>query len=164
MVGTASTSAWGTWHTEGLVRANCGPQSWHPPSPTQVTGPTPSGNNNTETVPDEYNQCIFVRCYTMRRRTLVFPTVIRTAGPHDLGPGSCYDKKSTAETHDSDSGSDTVSNSLDDYRDDDRSSVTNIDAESDIVIHNITVVYSFQSLSAIPARSDQPAIERKGWF
>ena len=94
----------------------------------------------------------------------MFPMVIRTTGLHDLGPGSCYDKKSTVETHDSDSGLDMVSNSLDDYRDDDRSSVTNIDAESDIVIHNITVVYSFQSLSAIPARSDQPTIERKGWF
>ena len=80
-VGSASASAWGTWRTEGLVHTNCGPQLCCPPSSTRTTDLAPS-SNNTEIVPGEYNQCVFVRYYTMRKRALVFPRVIRAAvGP-----------------------------------------------------------------------------------
>ena len=149
MVGTASASVWGTWHTEGLVHTNCGPQLRCPPSSTQTAETTPSGNNNPGTVPDDYNQCVFIRYYTMRKRALIFPTVIRAAaGPHDLGPGGRGDEEATAEAQsDSDSGSDAVPSFLDSDRDD-RSSVTSIDSESDIAVHNIPPVRSLPHFSA----------------
>lgn len=83
----------------------------------------------------------------------MFPTVIRAAaGPHDLGPGGYGDEESTGEVQsDSDSGSDrsdTASSLLDDDMDDDRTSVTSIDSESDIVVHNTTTVRSLSCLSA----------------
>lgn len=91
--GSVSASAWGTWRAEGWVHTNCGPQLCRPPSPTQATDLTPPGNSNVETIPDEYNQCVFVRYFTMRKRALVIPTVIRAAaGPHDLGPGGRDDE------------------------------------------------------------------------
>jgi len=156
MVGSASASVWGKWRTEGLVHTNCGPQLCCPPSSTQITDITPSGDRGIDSVPDEYNQCVFVRYFTMRKRALVFPMVMRaSAGPHDLGPGSRDDEESSVEAQsDSDSGSDSDSDSgnlsslWDDNSDDDRSSVTSIDSESDIVVHNATVVCSFSYLPA----------------
>ena len=153
MAASASASVWGTWRTEGLVHTNCGPQLCCPPSSTQIADPTSSSSSDTETVPGEYNQCVFVRYFTMRKRALMFPTVIRAAaGPHDLGPGGYGDEESTGEVQsDSDSGSDrsdTASSLLDDDMDDDRTSVTSIDSESDIVVHNTTTVRSLSCLSA----------------
>ena len=110
----ASASAWGTWRTEGLVHTNCGPQLCHSPSSTQTAGPTSPGDNGTETTLEEYNQCVFVRYYTMRKRAL-FPRVMKAAaGPHDLGRGAHDDEESAAETQpDSRSSSDIVPGSLD---------------------------------------------------
>jgi len=144
MVASASVSAWGTWRTEGLVHTNCGPQLCRPPSSTQTTDLTPPGDNGMETVPDEYNQCVFVRYYTVRKRALMFPMVIRAAaGPHDLGSGSRDDEAlSEAEEAQFDSGSGTMSGLCDEDGDDDRSSVASIGSESDIVIHNTTSVWS----------------------
>ena len=138
MVASASASVWGTWRTEGLVHTNCGPQLCCPPSPTRTTDPTPSRHSDAETIPDEYNQCVFVRYYTMRKRALIFPTVIRAAaGPHDLGPGGHDDElPEVGAQSDSDSGSDTVSG----FWDDDSNSVTSIDSESYVVIHNTVSV------------------------
>jgi hypothetical protein len=80
-------SVWGTWRTTGSVYKNCGPDLSRPPSPTQTVDPTSSGTGHAETVPDEYNQCVFIRYYTVRKR-LGIPRVIKAAaGPHDLGPG-----------------------------------------------------------------------------
>jgi len=68
---------WGIWvKARGGVDTNCGPQLHRPP-----------GNAHTAAVSDEYNQCVFVRYYTMLKR-LGIPRVIKAAaGPHDLGPG-----------------------------------------------------------------------------
>jgi hypothetical protein len=110
---------------------------------------TPSGNNNTETASDEYDQCVFVRYYTMRKR-LGIPKVIKAgAGPHDLGSGGREDSGSpkVEARSPSDSGSDPVSSLCDDDGGNDRSSVTSIESESDIVIHNTTVVRSSPNLS-----------------
>ena len=155
MVASASASVWGTWRTEGLVHTNCGPQLCCPPSLIQAADLTPSGNSDTGIVPDEYNQCVFVRYYTMRKRALMFPTVIRAAaGPHDLGPGGRDDEELTAEVQsDSDSGSDTSSSLLDDDEDDDMSSVTSVDSESDIVVHN---TISVRSSLYLPSHSNCP--------
>jgi len=151
MVASASASAWGTWRTEGLVHTNCGPQSRCPPPPTQTTGLIHSGSSNTDTVPGEYNQCVFVRYYTMRKRALVFPTVIRAAaGPHDLGPRGRDDEElpEVEVQSDSDLDSDTEPGLWDRDGDDDRSSVTSIDSESDIVFHNTTSVGSSLHISS----------------
>ena len=135
-------SAWGTWQTTGAVYTDCGPQLDPPPSPAQATDPTSSDNSHTEIAPDEYNQCVFVRYYTMRKR-LGIPRVIKAAaGPHDLGPGGRNDEGSWFEMQcESDSSSDAMSSLFDD-RNDDSSSITSIDSESDIVVHNITPVRS----------------------
>lgn len=80
-VASASASLWGSWSTGGFVHTNCGP----------YLIPATQGDNNPEedlvqgsTVPDEYNQCVFIRYYTMRKRFFV-PLVIKAgAGPHQL--------------------------------------------------------------------------------
>ena len=148
--GPMVASVWGAWRTEGSVHTNCGPQQCRPPSSAQTTDPTPSGDDDTETVPDGYNQCVFVRYYTMRRRALVFPTVIKAAaGPHDLGPGGRGDEEATVEVQsDSDSDSGIVSSLLADYGTDDRSSTASVEFESDIVIHNTAAMCSLTHLSA----------------
>lgn len=64
-IASASMSMWGSWRTQGLIHTNCGP------NPT----------------PDEYNQCIFIRYYTIRKRVFI-PTIIKAgAGPHQLPRG-----------------------------------------------------------------------------
>ena len=144
----AFASVWGTWHTSGFVHTNCGPQLRFSPSPTQTVDLTSFGNNNTETVSDEYDQCVFVRYYTMRKR-LGIPRVIKAgAGPHDLGSGSRKNEGSpkVEARSPSDSGSDSMSSSCDDDGRNDTSSVTSIESESDIVIHNTTAVRSPLSL------------------
>ena len=145
--------AWGTWQVAGMAYTNCGPQPCRPP--TQSTDLTSSDTSHPETVPDEYNQCVFVRYYTMRRR-LGIPRVIKAAaGPHDLGPGGRDNEESPLEVQcDSDSSSDVVSSPFYDCEDDDRSSMSSIDSESDIVIHNTTPVRSLLRLSTLFARSD----------
>ena len=73
----------------------------------------------------------------------MFPIVIRAAaGPHDLGPGGHNNEElpKVEAQSDSDSDSDTVSSLWDEDGDDDRSSVTSINSESDIVIRNTTSV------------------------
>jgi hypothetical protein len=147
-------SAWGVWRTTGSVYKNCGPNLSRPPSPTQTVAPTPPGTGNAETVLDDgYNQCVFIRYYTMHKR-LGFPKFIKAAaGPHDLGPGSRDNEESPLyEQYDSDSDSEIASSLFDDDDDDDddddRNSVTSIESESDIVVHNTTPVRSFPCHSA----------------
>ena len=146
-IASASASAWGTWRTEGLIHTNCGPQQCLPPPSTQTVGSTSPCVSPTESVSNEFNQCVFVRYYTMRKRPLMIPRVIKAgAGPHDLGPGSRKDEGEALEAqYDSQSDSDTPSDS---DEDDDRSSVTSLDSGSDMVVHNTTVVRSFSCLSA----------------
>jgi hypothetical protein len=144
-------SAWGTWHTTGFVHTNCGPQLRPSPSSTQTAGSTASGNNNAEPVLDEYNQCVFVRYYTMRKRLGIrIPMIIKAgAGPHDLGSGDREDEGSpkVEVRSPSNSDSDPMSSLCDDDGGNDRSSVTSIESESDIAIHNTTPVRSLSSLS-----------------
>lgn len=87
----------------------------------------------------------------------MFPTVITaSAGPHDLGPGGRDDGESpkVEAQSDSDSGSDTMSSLCDDHWDDDKSSVTSVSSESDIVVHNITTVRPLPRFLPVLARFD----------
>jgi len=156
---SGSAPTWTTSHTDGVVHTNCGPQPRCPPSPTQSTDTTPSGNV-TETTVDEYNQCLFIRGYTMRKRARVFPEVTRAAaGPHDLGPGDrdVEDLPEVEARSDSDSDSDSDVFSLWDG-DDDRSSVTSFGSESDIVVHNTISVRLHNAFPPILFRSDRPSV------
>ena len=70
------------------------------------------------------------------------------AGPHNLGPRSRDDEELPEVESDSDSNSDAESSLWDRDGDDDRSSVTSIDSESDIVFHNTTSVGSSLHISS----------------
>ena len=136
------TSPWGTWRTPGVIHTNCGPQPRRPPFAT----------SHIETNSDEYNQCVFVRYYTIRKR-LGIPRVIRAAaGPHDLSPESPNsDGGSPLEAQsDSDSGSDTISSPFDV---DDGGSAMSVESGADTIIHNITPVRSL-SFPSVLARCE----------
>ena len=119
-VGDTPASVWGTWNTTGFVHTNCGPKLYFsPPS-------TPSGSDTAGVVSDDYNQCVFVRYYYMRKWMGI--RVIRAAaGPHDLG---VVDRKgeelSEVESQSADPG----------------------ESEPDIVAHTTAPVRPFSVLSA----------------
>ena len=83
----ASTSAslWGTWRTTGSPHTSCGP--FRHGGSVEFTSPQ---SVEAGIIPDGFDQCVFIRYYTMRPKKLfgIFPKVIRAgAGPHDLGSG-----------------------------------------------------------------------------
>ena len=136
LVGSASASAWGTWRTDGLVHTNCGPQVCSPPSPSNTSGAILAGA--TQTDENEYNQCVFIRYYTMRKRALMFPKIIKAgAGPHDLGSGNNRDETSPELMleSESDTDSDCSWDSSSDYPD----SVTSYESDFE-TFHNVSSV------------------------
>ena len=81
----ASTSVWGTWRTRRLCYTNHGPKS--PPPCELPIDLSSSQQADTRSIPERFNQCVFIRYFTMRRR-LFFPQVIKTGlGSHDPGSG-----------------------------------------------------------------------------
>ena len=80
-VASTSMAVWGSWRTGGLVHTNCGPD------PVPITREDRGSSESSalpSTIPDEYDHCVFIRYYTIRRRFLI-PTVIKAgAGPHQL--------------------------------------------------------------------------------
>lgn len=138
LLASASGAAWGTWHTQGLVHTNCGPQLCSPPSPDTLDL-TSAGA--IEITPNEYNQCVFIRYYTMRKRALMFPKIIRAAaGPHNLDSGDNQDgalpELAPQSSLDSDTGSDSSVDSMTDYS----SSVTSYEQELE-AFHNVATVF-----------------------
>ena len=86
---SASASFRVAWRTRYKPHTNYGPQECTPPPPDQAMDIS-SLQLTGRIIPSAFNQCIFVRYYTMRSRGPLwpFPRVIRAgAGPHDLGPG-----------------------------------------------------------------------------
>ena len=164
--GVASASAWGTWKTSKPIHENRGPQLCCPPS-TQTTDLTSSNDNHTETDSDQYNQCVFVRYFSMITRKLRVPKVIKAAaGPHDLGTGGHDGEGSPLQAQDdSGSGSDVSSSSLGGDWDSSMGSVTSVDSESDndTVIHNPTAV-GYLSFPPFRPFRQTPYPGRKGRF
>ena len=123
-VGDTSTSVWGTWGITEFVRTNCGPKRYFLPPSTHVVSSTPSGSGATGAVSDEYNQCVFVRYWYMRK-WIGIRTLRAAAGPHNL---SVVDRKgkglSEVESQSADSG----------------------ESESDIVAHTAAPVRFFPSI------------------
>ena len=90
MLISVSASIQGTWCTRYTPHINCGPQECIPPLSEQAIGIPSPQSVEVVTIPSAFNQCIFIRYYTMRPRVpfRLFPKVIRAgAGPHNLGPG-----------------------------------------------------------------------------
>lgn len=160
LMASASASAWGTWHTQGLVHTNCGPQSCSTPSSPDTSDSSSASTLQIDTTPNEYNQCVFVRYYTMRKRALMFPRVIRAAaGPHDLGSGDNRDDILPELTVQSGPDSDTGSSSSKDSTSGYSSSVTSSDSDLDI-FHNTPSVCRYSS----PLASSYWLLRRKKIF
>ncbi|KAF9789405.1 hypothetical protein BJ322DRAFT_532918 [Thelephora terrestris] len=78
MIGSASASIWGEFRSECTPHFKHGPGPLGPPD----VRPPPTARRP----PTKYNQCVFIRYFTMRWPPL--PMVMRAgAGPHDLGSG-----------------------------------------------------------------------------
>lgn len=89
ILASAPASLWGTWRTRCSPHTNFGPQQWGPRL-QELAIDSPPQSVDGERIPNGFNQCIFIRYYTMRlrKRLGLFPKVIRAgAGPHDLGSG-----------------------------------------------------------------------------
>ena len=88
MLASTSASLWGTWRTRCSPHTNYGPQQpSHSPRERIVDSPS-SRPPDVRSIPEEFDQCVFIRYYTMRLRKWMIPKIIRAgAGPHDLGPG-----------------------------------------------------------------------------
>ena len=85
MFSPASASAWGKWRAACRPHVKHGPQQCRPPSSTTLLS---LQSEATESGTTEFNQCVFIRYYTMRLELGFLPRVIRAgAGPHDLGSG-----------------------------------------------------------------------------
>ncbi|KAF9647850.1 hypothetical protein BDM02DRAFT_2478209 [Thelephora ganbajun] len=89
MFASTSASFRGTWHTKCLPRTNHGPQQCSPPHEQPIP---PSQSGGTGSATNEFNQCVFVRYYTIcsRKRWAIFSQTVLMragAGPHDLGSG-----------------------------------------------------------------------------
>jgi len=87
MLASAYASVWVTRHTRCSPHFKSGPQSWDLLPMVQAIDFPSSQLANARTIPTGFDQCVFIRYYTMRSKWL-FPKVIRAgAGPHDLGSG-----------------------------------------------------------------------------
>ena len=87
LIASVSTSMWGTWRASRTPHKQEGPQGYKPLTPKRAKElaslELPRGG-----IPKEFDQCVFVRYYTVRWKMGLFPKVIRAgAGPHDLGSG-----------------------------------------------------------------------------
>ena len=87
MLASASASVWGTWRTKCSPHTNYGPQQCILPLNDRAIE-SASSQSDARSIPNDFNQCVFVRYYTMRSRKWMPPKVIRAgAGPHDLCSG-----------------------------------------------------------------------------
>ena len=152
-----SSHAWGSWHRTGLVYVNHGPQLASSLQALQTAGSATSSDGDTEMASDGHNQRVFIRYYTMRKRLGVPRLIKAAAGPHDLprwgreGQGPSVEADHDPDP-DPDSGSDSDSDSdslFDDDSDDDGGSVTSVDTESDVVVHNVIAVRCSQHLQLL---------------
>jgi hypothetical protein len=89
---SASASVWGNWHKRCPAHTQRGPQGYTPLSPKRTKELLSLEPTRVEDFPIEFNQCVFIRYFTVRWRMSLFPQVIKaSAGPHDLGSGENTD-------------------------------------------------------------------------
>ena len=84
-VGSASLSAWGNWDAPSVVHKNCGPTMG------LIQGNRNQGSEGSSisgsSIPEDRDQCVFVRYYTFRKRPLLPRVLEARAGPHQLHKG-----------------------------------------------------------------------------
>ena len=142
MLASASASLWGTWRTRCSAHTNYGPQQCSPPPRGRPIDSLSLQQADTGSIPDEFNQCVFIRYYTMRSRKWMFPKVIRAgAGPQDLGSGDNGGNTFPELTAQSDAES-TASDD-EDLGGQWTPTAGDTDSESDIVVRNIQYVCFF---------------------
>ena len=92
MAASTSAALWGTWRTRHSPHTNYGPQESFPPPPEQTIDFSSLQLAEMSRIPSGFNQCIFIRYYTMRVKLRPSPKAIRAgAGPYDLSPGDDMD-------------------------------------------------------------------------
>ena len=145
---SATASVWGTWRTEGLVHTNCGPQLCIPPSCT--TELTVTGVSQTELVSEEYNQCVFIRLCTARRRPFWTPLKIMkaSAGPYNLGSPDRDNREPPIDAH---NDPDNVLISSGDSGDDHKNQLTTIDPDTQDDVFSNTTDVRFRFLLPTPS-------------
>ena len=146
---SASASLWGTWHTRCSPHTNYGPQEYGPISLGRTTELPSPQSTEAETIPTEFNQCVFIRYFTMRWSMAIFPKVIRAgAGPHDLGSGDNTSDAFQKLTIQPDAGHSAGSD--DDLEGQPGPSTDDDGSKPKIVVHNIpSVLFPQCSLSSI---------------
>ena len=88
MVTTISGSMTVQHHTMCSPHVKYGPALLEFPPVGQAIDFPSSQSTDPRATPNGFNQCVFIRYYTMRWRKRLFPKVIRAgAGPQDLGSG-----------------------------------------------------------------------------
>jgi hypothetical protein len=140
MLASASAAIWGTWRTRCSPHTNHGPQECSPPPPGRAINSSSTQLAEAAEIPNEFNQCVFVRYYTMRMRgpLALFPKVIRAgAGPHDFGPGDNAGNTLPELTVQSN----TEPSDNEDHTGRLVAAIANIDLEPDTVIRNTPYVW-----------------------
>jgi len=138
----------GTWRARFLPHTNHGPQQRSPPPHGRA--PPPSQSRNTGSATNDYNQCVFIRYYTMcsRKRWAMFSraTLMRAgAGPHDLGSGDNKGGTFPELTARSDAEPTTSSDEEPGGHRDPTTDGTG--SEPDIVVRNTSYVWFYRALS-----------------
>lgn len=147
---TASISLWGSWSTQGLVHTNCGPH----PFPTRGNRSSNEDTTLESMIPEEYNQCVFLRYYTIRRRVFI-PTVLKAgAGPHQLPKGDPEDDNTNEEM--------LLASSEDDPMEVDCQETGSPINASDEVIHNVPLV-GLKHYPHLPLLTNRTKDDRDGF-
>lgn len=144
MFASAPTTFRGTWRTRCSPHTNHGPQQRDPPLREGAIYLSPLQWEDQGNVTSGFNQCVFIRYYTMRirKRMAIFfkARPIRAgAGPHDLGPGdnrgdTFPELTAQSSTESTTSGNEDLEGQPDSTTDDD-------DSEADSVIRNTYVCF-----------------------
>jgi hypothetical protein len=140
-VASASASLWDTRRIRCSPHTNQGP--WlDTPLPDGRTIELPSSQSaGAQKIPNDFNQCVFIRYYTMRWRIplRLFPKVIRAgAGPHDLGSGD--NEGDTFPELTVYSGAEPMATGDEDLSGRRGLDTDDDDLDSDIVVHNTSSV------------------------
>ena len=147
MFASASASIRGTWRASCSPHTNYGPQECVPPHLRTIYPPSQPIDEGS--VPGGYNQCVFVRYYTMRWRKWILPKVIRgAAGPHDLG--SADNRGDVLPELMARTGVESRTSDDEDLEGQWDPTTEDTDSEPSVVVHNTSYVWFLQCPS-IPA-------------
>ena len=88
-IGSASLSAWGSWHAPDWVHTNCGPTHDHTQTiqGARVIQGTDETAGLESTIPRDHNQCVFIRYHKFFTMLPPLSVLKAQAGPHQLPVG-----------------------------------------------------------------------------